>query len=461
LDAAAAGAMVDLPDGCVYREAVIVGKPVTLKGGPGVEVRGSDVWTGWTRRSDGLYVSDLAVPDYGASNSVCDAGTERCTKKEQVFYSEDPLLQVGGTPKTGEFSLDADRRVVLTDNPSGVKVEVTTREIWVKGSGSPSDVAIDEIIFRHAANDRGVAGVRFGGDDWTLRNSDLAYAHAANVGIARVSGSLVENNKISNGGQLGISGNHARGVIRGNEIFGNNVEGNKPGYAGGGVKISNPEDITMEHNEVHHNYDNGLWTDVPTDGMKAIIRNNRVHHNPGDGIRVEVTKNADVYGNVVYENGWGGTGNAGIALNASSDSVVHDNVLAWNNSGVTVRNPLRTDVHPDEAEFNEVVNVQVHHNDILFEDKPEEMGGRFALGWIEAYSRGNVYEPAANNRGYDNRYYAPTSEGTSNRYLWSSQYPKLSSFNATLGEERGRYLSPTEKDGLVAAKDIPADPEPH
>jgi nitrous oxidase accessory protein NosD len=460
LEAAAAGAVVDLPDGCVYREAVAVGKPVTLKGGPGAEIRGSDAWTGWARRGDGLYVSDLAVPDFGQANLVCEDGTDRCKSKEQVFFDDRPLLQVSGTPAAGQFSLDWGRHVLLKDDPNAAgKVEVTTRESWI--SGRANNVTIDDIAFRHAANDRGEAGVQFGGDGWTLKNSDLAYAHAVNVDIARVSGSLVEGNKISNAGQLGIAGNHARGTIRGNEIFDNNTEATKAGWAGGGVKIANPEDITMEYNDVHHNRDNGLWTDVPTEPMKAVIRNNRVHHNPGDGIRIEVTKNADVYGNVVYENGWGGTGDAGIAINASSDSDVHDNVLAWNNAGITVRNPLRTDVHPDEAEFDKVVNVRVHDNDLLFEDKPG-MAGRFALGWIEAQAGGgNIYDPASNNRGYDNRYYAPQAEGSVDRYRWSSQYAKLSSFNATPGEERGRYLSDAQKEQLVAYKGIPASPEPH
>jgi hypothetical protein len=45
VDEASKGNTVDLPDGCVYRESVTIKKPITLKGGPDAEIRGSEVWT--------------------------------------------------------------------------------------------------------------------------------------------------------------------------------------------------------------------------------------------------------------------------------------------------------------------------------------------------------------------------------------------------------------------------------
>ena len=38
-----------MPDNCVYRETGIINKPLTLRGRPGVQARGSDVWTVWAR----------------------------------------------------------------------------------------------------------------------------------------------------------------------------------------------------------------------------------------------------------------------------------------------------------------------------------------------------------------------------------------------------------------------------
>jgi hypothetical protein len=47
INAAAVNSVVTVP-ACVYRESVIVGKPLTLVG-YGAEIRGSDVWTSWTQ----------------------------------------------------------------------------------------------------------------------------------------------------------------------------------------------------------------------------------------------------------------------------------------------------------------------------------------------------------------------------------------------------------------------------
>ncbi len=44
--------------------------------------------------------------------------------------------------------------------------------------------------------------------------------------------------------------------------------------------------------------------------------------------------------------------------------------------------------------------------------------------------------------------------------MWKTKkFEKLNAFRRTRGEERGRYLSDAEKDRVLAAKNIPADPE--
>jgi hypothetical protein len=137
--------------------------------------------------------------------------------------------------------------------------------------------------------------------------------------------------------------------------------------------------------------------DVPTDDQALLVRDNRVHHNDANGIRSEVTDGVRIYDNVVWENGWGrgGSKETGIFVNASQDNHVYNNVVAWNENGIRVRNPTRTDVHPDEREYDFVHNVEVDHNDILM-DKPPD--GACALGWLKTNPDGNLYDPAANNR---------------------------------------------------------------
>jgi hypothetical protein len=69
---------------------------------------------------------------------------------------------------------------------------------------------------------------------------------------------------------------------------------------------------------------------------------NRVHHNVKRGIRLEISDNAKIFGNVVWENGQDiPGGNAGISITASRDVGVYDNILAWNKVGISVVNSLR------------------------------------------------------------------------------------------------------------------------
>jgi hypothetical protein len=72
-----------------------------------------------------------------------------------------------------------------------------------------------------------------------------------------------------------------------------------------------------------------------------------------------------------------------------------------------------------------------------------------------------MFDPTSNNRGEGNAYWYPDPEGGPVRFEWEKTgHPKLEDFNATSGEEGGRYLTQTEKDAVVADKNIPADPEP-
>jgi hypothetical protein len=116
-------------------------------------------------------------------------------------------------------------------------------------------------------------------------------------------------------------------------------------------------------------------------------------------------------------------------------------------------------VHPEEGAYNTVEGVEVDHNDIV------QQGGTDAraLGWVVPGSNpyANLYDPAANNRGHDIRYWYPKPEGSHYRFLWNGKFKKLGHFNATFGEERGSYLANAKKQHVLDARRSPAFPEPH
>ena len=464
VNAAAPGTVVQASPGCIYREQVTIDKPLALKGGLGTEIRGSDVWTSWTR-SGAYWVSEGSLPGFPSGNAYCDPrvpNNYRCLWPEQVFFDDRPLLQVASDPQIGQFAVNHDRQVILADDPTGHTVEVTTRTRWVVGASD--DVTIEDFAMKHAANPAQAGGAirNNGHNNWTVRHNDLSWAHAVNVSLGAATGLAVVGNNVHHGGQFGITGSTADLEVRNNEIHHNNTEDFDPVWAGGGMKTAGAVHVVISGNDVHHNDYTGLWCDEACNDV--TYSNNRVHHNIRYGIRVEISDHAKVFGNVLWENGWGETDGrnyqqSAISVVASRDVEVYNNTMAWNNDAVVVANPQRTrGVGGSDPKFDTVTDVHVHHNTILATDYPG-YPTPYALAWVKAYSEGNLYDSLANNRGYDNNYWYAAQEGPETRYRWEADLSSLSAFNDTLGEERGRYLSPAEKDEVVATNNIPASPE--
>ena len=457
VDEAAPGAVVEAAGGCVYREMVTINKPITLEaavGGP--KIRGSDVWGGavWSRQGS-TWVSTKAVPRLAIDSTwKCERDSKRCRWPEQVFVGGRQLTQVapGTAPQAGQFALNAKRKVILGQSPVSRTVEVTVRDHWVVGAAGGAGVTIDGFTMKHAASD-GI--LNSGNNDWTIKNGNYSYSHTSDVLLKRATGALVSGNKIHHAGQKGVSGNEVDLLLQDNQIYANNTEEFDSSWNAGGVKISNPQTVTFAGNNVYDNRGNGLWLDVPTEDQVLVVRNNRVHHNDANGIRSEVTDDdVRIFNNVVWENGWARSGSksAGISLNASQNNHVYNNVVAWNVNGIRVINSRRSDAHPDETEYDFVYNIEVDNNDILMDEAPD---GAYALGWVKTIPNGNLYDPAANNRGHNNRYWYAAPEASQMRYAWAVELTSLGAFNDTPGEENARYLSDAEKDEIVAANSIP------
>jgi parallel beta-helix repeat protein len=352
---------------------------------------------------------------------------------------------------SGQFAVDASRRVVLGDNPAGHKVEVTTRREWIDTASS--DVTIQGFTLKHASNDSQSGAVNSGGfSRVTIQDNVLSDAHGANASLSTGTDLKLLRNDISRGGQLGVHGDRADALVQGNKIYNNNTEDFGWGWEAGGLKMAVMRSLTLDGNEVYDNKGPGLWCDI--DCTNTVFSNNRVHHNTAPGIFFEISSGAKIFGNTVWENGyddptwgWG----AGILSSSSQNVEIYDNVVAWNADGISV-------VSQGRGTWSTVQNVNVHDNDILMKNWTSVPSDHMALSWLQDHA-GVMYNSTSNNRGSLNRYYYTPAEPTWCRFSWNGCISTIASFNSTPGEEGGRYLTESEKDQVLSSQGVPTTSE--
>jgi parallel beta-helix repeat protein len=456
IDGAAAGATITVPS-CLYREQAVIAKPLTLLAQAGTEVRGSDLWTSWSGN-----ISTQTVPYFG-NGGVCSPGTSRCTLPEQVFIDGVAQFQLatGSAPGAGQFALDSTRHVVLGSTPAGHVVEVSVRDHWVVVTAS--DVTISGFHMKHAASRTQVGAINASSvDRLTVSDNVLSDSHGAIITLSHGTGHRVVRNDIARGGQEGMTAYAVVStLVQGNAIHDNNTEDFDPGWEAGGLKSCTSNGLTMDANVVYNNKGPGLWLDCAA--TNGVFSNNVVHHNSGNGIFFEVSTGAKIYGNRLYENGWGviGSGSAdsrftaggwgaAILISSSGGAEVYNNSLAWNADGISVASQNRADRQP-------TTNIYVHDNVIIEAPQPSDASEKVMLGWGQDYA-GALFDPASNNHGALNRYWHSLPEPSWCRVAWSGCVDNLPTFNATLGEESGRYLTSTERDAVLTANGLPLAP---
>jgi parallel beta-helix repeat protein len=453
IDAAPSGSTLLVPRG-IYRETVVIDKPLALVGEAGAEIRGSDLWLDGWRQQDG-YWRRPGAPQFETTGEWCrDGSNGRCNWPAQVFHNGAPLTQVQGPPASGQFALADGQEIVLADDPAGAQIEVTTRRTWIITAAD--DVRIQGLTMRHAADELFAGALSNDGHaNWSLVDNHLLHAHIAVVALRQGTHLRVLNNEIAYGGRLGIqSWQAAFAEIRGNDVHSNNTEAFEDGWEAGGMKLSGLSNSAVSGNAVHHNDGAGIWCDV---GCSAIeISNNRVHDNRRYGILYEISSGGRIIDNELWENGWGfsdwGFG-AGFVCQNCRDTEVAGNIVAWNADGISIMS------QPREG-FTDVVNNHVHDNLIILTTDWSQ--NTYMLAWLEDWS-GGLTDPASNNRGSGNRYFHATPEDAFLPFTWGQSarfgIDDLAGFNATPGEENGVLIGAEEALAVLADHAMPLTPQ--
>ncbi len=294
IDGAPTHAVVHVP-ACVYRDSLVIKRPVTLQAAPGAQVRGSDVWRAFAAEGQ-LWRSDDNLQPPG-TDMRC--GAERpCTP--QVFVDGEPLRLVASWPSPGQFMVGEAGEIWLSVNPEGHEVEVVTRPFWIDVAAS--EVSIRGFAFAHALHPqhplrvpRGVRRIKIEGN---------RFAHGAGVGV-RLSGQGIhfENNVLEHFEDVALVVDRGEDVV----IAGNRITASGPlgasklaSWTHGGVAVVLGQGVQIERNEISGNRGHGLWL---INSQRVNVENNHIAGNRGSGVAVQSTWHSTARGNTLLHNG--------------------------------------------------------------------------------------------------------------------------------------------------------------
>jgi Malectin domain/Right handed beta helix region len=438
VDAAVAGSTLRVP-ACIFRESVIIPKPLTLDGQGAAHLRGSDVFDAWTR-SGAVWISSRSVPSFAPDPAgAAYVDRFRATNPEQVFIDGAEQVQVPSNPQPGQFAMDGSRHVVLGNDPAGRLVEVTVRTQWLLPTAD--DVTVTGFVMKHAATHG--QGWAIGNNDrlrFTLSASQLSDAHG---GMISVGGgdtyARIANNLITRAGNLGIGGyRDGHAAIVGNTITGNGFGGWDWEWQAGGLKTAASTNQLVDRNVVFGNNGAGLWCDI---GCRDVTySNNRVYDHAASGILFEISTGAHIFGNAVWRSGL--LGFPAISASSSGDADIHDNTVYDSPRGIQAYLDQRPDARP-------VTNVFIHENTIIM---TLDRGYSMMIG---DFGSGVTSAPTSNNTGRNNNVWFTTAENGGARFGWANRsYSSLVDFWQTPLGQGARYLSATERDAALASAGI-------
>jgi hypothetical protein len=100
-----------------------------------------------------------------------------------------------------------------------------------------------------------------------------------------------------------------------------------------------------------------------------------------------------------------------------------------------------------------VTGVYVHDNTIVLAPRAGDTSDKIALGWLQDWV-GVMFNASSANHGASNAYWIGSPEPEWARFGWNGHVDTLAAFNATPGEEGGRYLTIAERDQVLSAAGI-------
>ena len=345
LNRSAVGVKVIVNPG-IYRESVTIAgysvtpAPLTVEAavtGAAV-IAGSDVLTGWTEESAGIYSTPwTAALGYCAIPSGWPTDFAPVARRaEMVFINGTPLTQVMASADLvpGTFFVDDAAATMYvapdaaTDMGTAV-VEGATRRSTLNLSNR-SNVVLRGLAFRHAANCLNSAGAAVNGSTNVLVDSVQAgWNNWGGFGVFSSSNVTVQNSTASYNGGVGFMGNKDQTTLFNfNESDFNNWRGAQAAFydwAMAGTKLFAMRTTTVQNHFSYNNQAQGLWFD--TDNQDITVDNATLSGNVMAALQIERDE-----GPVTVQNSHLCSSGVGVNLLTSQKVKIANNTF-YNNGG--------------------------------------------------------------------------------------------------------------------------------
>ena len=370
-----------------------------------------------------------------------------CIYVDQAFLNGRSLWQVGslGELSSGEFFWDyAANKIYLADDPTGKKLELSVATAGI--SGGP-DVALRNLVVEKFGNPVQGGAISTSSGYWLLQGVESRFNHGGGIHMGPYT--IVRDSYIHHNGQLGIHGGQpmcagAKGlVLKDSELSYNNAAGYNYSWEAGATKWTNTDGLIARGNDIHDNYGSGLWTDGPN--IRTLFEENIIEDNYASGIVHELGYQAVIRHNVVRRTGlqhpvpdnvWG----AGILIDQSRDVEVYGNIVTNNGAGITaVQEPAWDECGMGEQE---VANLHVHDNTV-------RQASGIAAGLNLYLENDQSYYQNKNNRWERNVYHLGDRRGLS--FYWAGHAVAGSQWRSLGQDAEGSFLDLTK----VSSPDAP------
>jgi hypothetical protein len=332
-------------------------------------LNGAVVVTGWVQDGSFWRKDGMTQAEHVSGEDENYVLYPRAAWDHELFYDSQRLHHVGsldglnGAPPTSNaaepthswfFDYASNSIYTNAPNPNSHTMELADTKYAI--TGAVADVTINDLIIEKYRNPAQTGAIDPTGtntviDGWTINRCIVRHCHGTGIKIRGNNWSVL-NSRSHNNGQMGIgSGQDGWAdnlVVFNFESDHNNVAGYRAGWEAGGSKFVRTKNASITYSKFHHNLGPGLWTDI--DNLYADIGYNEVYGNAEIGIFHEISFNADIHHNNVYNNGFwrpkdDGSGEtaprgwgweAGIVVAASPDVNVHNNYVHDNYGGITI-----------------------------------------------------------------------------------------------------------------------------